>query len=85
MYNINGFDNEYEFVKYLNGKRIMELNPMFEELIKYLFPNARGDSIIKSWRNHYKQKTDVFIIPLPQNMPCLNISSYISNLAYLYI
>lgn len=61
MYNINGFDNEYEFVKYLNGKRIMRLNPMFEELIKYLFSNARGDSIIKSWRNHYKQKTDVFI------------------------
>ena len=27
MYNINGFDNEYEFVKYLNGKKISELNP----------------------------------------------------------
>ena len=27
MSNINGFDNEFEFVKYLNGKQIRELNP----------------------------------------------------------
>lgn len=27
MSDISGFDNEYEFVKYLNNKKISELNP----------------------------------------------------------
>ena len=61
MSNINGYDNEYEFVQYLNGKRIKELNPLFRELIDELFPMEVEDTVIKSWRNHNKQKTDVFI------------------------
>lgn len=61
MNNINGFDNEYEFVKYLNGKRIIELTPIFKELIERIFLDADDYDLIKSWRNHYKQKTDIFI------------------------
>ena len=61
MSNISGFDNEYEFVKYLNNKKVCELNPMFRNLIDGLFPDVNEKYIIKSWRNHYKQKTDVFI------------------------
>ena len=61
MNNINGFDNEYEFVKYLNGKRVIELNPIFKELIERIFPDIDDYALIKSWRNHYKQKTDIFI------------------------
>ena len=61
MSNINGYENEYEFVQYLNGKRIKELNPLFRELIDELFPMEGEDTVIKSWRNHNKQKTDVFI------------------------
>ena len=61
MSDISGFDNEYEFVKYLNNKKIYELNPLFRNLIECLFPNVNENYIIKSWRNHYKQKTDVFI------------------------
>ena len=34
MSTINGYDNEFEFVKELNGKMINELNPMFYDLIK---------------------------------------------------
>lgn len=52
---INGFDNEYEFVKYLNKKSVNELNPMFRGLIDELFPNVLGSSVITCWRNHYKQ------------------------------
>ena len=58
---ISGSDNEFEFVKYLNGKKILELNPLFEELIYKLFPLEQPTSIIKSWRNHYNQKSDIFI------------------------
>lgn len=61
MNKITGKNNEYEFVKYLNGKRISELNPMFRDLIDELFPNQQPNSIIKSWKNHYKEKSDIFI------------------------
>ena len=61
MSKITGKNNEYEFVKYLNGKRISELNPMFRDLIDELFPNQQPNSIIKSCKNHYKEKSDIFI------------------------
>lgn len=61
MSEINGFDNEYEFVKYLNDKKINELSPMYSDLIDYLFPEQNKNFLIKCWRNHYKQKSDIFI------------------------
>lgn len=61
MSDISGFDNEYEFVKYLNNKKISELNPLFRSFIDKLFPSTKENLIIKSWRNHYSQKTDIFI------------------------
>jgi len=61
MTNITGKNNEYEFVKYLNGKKISELNPMFMGLIDKLFPYESHSSIIKSWKNRYKEKSDIFI------------------------
>jgi len=61
MTNINGKDNEYEFVKYLNNKKISQLNPMFRDLIDALFEHANEDSIIKCWLNHFKEKSDIFI------------------------
>ena len=61
MTEINGFDNEFEFVKYLNGKRVGELNPMFREVIDTIFYCINDDDVIKCWRNHYPQKSDIFI------------------------
>ena len=61
MTNISGTDNEYEFIKYLNNKKISELNPMFKNLINTLFPNENNKSNIKSWKNIYKEKSDIFI------------------------
>jgi len=58
---ISGKDNEYEFVKYLNGKTISELNPMFRDLIDELFPDESVKSEIKCWQNHFKEKSDIFI------------------------
>lgn len=59
--NISGKDNEFEFVKYLNGKKILELNPMFRNFIDDLFHFEDENSIIKCWMNHYPQKSDIFI------------------------
>lgn len=82
MNNINGFDNEYEFVKYLNGKRVIELNPIFKELIEKLFPNVDDYDLIKSWRNHYKQKTDVFI-KINGTMKGISIKKGIKNSVHI--
>ena len=58
---MNGKENEYEFVKNLNNKKIKYLNPLLYSLLKYLFPNESEEAIIKCWLNHYPQKTDVLI------------------------
>ena len=54
MTNISGTDNEYEFIKYLNNKKISELNPMFKNLINTLFPSENNKSNIKCWKNQLK-------------------------------
>ena len=56
MNSINGFDNEFDFVKYLNNKKIKELNPVFRELVDKLFGFKNENYIIKCWRNHYSKK-----------------------------
>ena len=62
MSNINGYYNEYRFVKYLNGKKIGQLNPMFRFLIIKLFPGYKENMIIKCWKNKELQKADIFIM-----------------------
>ena len=57
----NGYDNEYEFVKYLNRKMVKDVHPLFREIIDYLYPNCSGNDEIKAWKNHYPQKSDIFI------------------------
>ncbi len=61
MSEINGFDNEFAFVLELNNKVIKELTPLCRDLIETIFPNENENSIIKCWRNHLKQKTDILI------------------------
>lgn len=58
---ISGYDNEYEFVKYLNGKKVGEIHPLLREVIDNLYPNCDEKYEIKAWRNHYLQKSDIFI------------------------
>ncbi len=59
--NINGYSNEYYFVKYLNGKYIKELNPMFKMLIEDLYGLLEDNLVIKCWLNDKPQKADFFI------------------------
>ena len=56
-----GKENEYEFVKNLNNKKISELNPLLYSLLESLFPEESKNSVIKCWLNHYPQKTDILI------------------------
>lgn len=58
---INGYDNEFEFVKSLNRKHIYELNPMFREFIEDLYGIVNEQYMITCWKNKLPQKTDIFI------------------------
>ena len=58
---MEGFKNEYDFVIAINNKKVNELNPMLQDLIYTIFNNIKDNEIIKAWRNHYNQKTDVLI------------------------
>lgn len=48
MSNISGIANEKEFVKYLNRKRVGELNPLFHEMIDKLYANSKENYIIRA-------------------------------------
>lgn len=58
---MEGYENEYNFVLCLNNKKVCELNPILHDLVCCIFKNVKDEDLIKSWTNHYKQKTDVFI------------------------
>lgn len=58
---INGFQNEDEFVKYLNNKTINNLNPIFQDLIFDLYGNISEKEIIKCQLNPNKQKADILL------------------------
>ena len=57
----NGKQNEFDFVLMLNGKKISELDPNSYDLIHAVYNNIEDDNVIKAWKNHFKQKTDVMI------------------------
>ena len=58
---MKGYENEYDFVIAINNKKPYELNPILQELIYSIFNNIQNNQIIKAWRNHYNQKSDILI------------------------
>ena len=59
----SGFENEYEFVDYYNGKRIGELDPISMDLFKEIYKKEFPDNfLIKCFINLNKQKSDIIVI-----------------------
>ena len=52
---INGFQNEIIIAKYLNNKKVKEVNPIFKDLITKLYRNIDEESIIKSQIDYTKK------------------------------
>ena len=52
---INGFQNEIIIAKYLNNKKVREVNPIFKDLITKLYRNIDEESIIKSQIDYTKK------------------------------
>ena len=57
----NGIRNEYMFIQALNDKKINEINFLLQELILYLFPHIRKDTVIKCYKNIEYEKGDICI------------------------
>lgn len=58
---VSGLDNEFHFVQYFNNKKIKDLDPIGQEFINALYPEVDEAREIKCWKNHYPQKTDIFL------------------------
>ena len=53
-----GIINEYRFVEFINNKTLRELTFLLQELILFLFPHIKENTIIKYF-NYYVQNTNV--------------------------
>lgn len=58
---MNGIDNEFSFVLEFNNKKVKELNPLLHKIIEEIYYDINEEDLIKAWRNHQKQKTDIFL------------------------
>lgn len=58
---INGYQNEHEFSKYLNGRRVKFLNPLFKKMIFTLFDNVVDNDIIRTYIDYENRKYDLVI------------------------
>ena len=58
---MNGINNEYNFVLAFNNMKVKKLNPLLHKIIEDIYYNIDEEDTIKAWRNHRKQKTDIFL------------------------
>lgn len=58
---INGYQNEEEFARYLNGKKFGRVNPIFQDLLYKLYKNIDFNDTIICWVNKSKRKADIYI------------------------
>lgn len=59
--NINGYQNEIDFINYLNNKKFKELNIMMQEFIKALYPKIKNDDYIDAYKYGRYAKADMII------------------------
>lgn len=58
---IDGYQNEEEFVNYLNRKKVDQVNPMFYDFLTSIFEKIHNNDVIYAWKNDQIEKADIFI------------------------
>lgn len=76
--NISGYQNELEISRYLNGKKIRQLNPNFFDLITEIYGNLDPELIIHTKIDYTKKKFDM-IIDIDKNIKRISIKKGICN------
>lgn len=61
-YEIDGYQNENEFVRSLNRKKFSSLLPNFQDLLLNLYGNLDYDSVVYCRKDYEKKKFDIEII-----------------------
>lgn len=56
-----GYQNEFEFINYLNGKRYGELNILIQDLLKKLYPDVEKTDIITAYKYGRYAKVDIVV------------------------
>lgn len=56
-----GYQNEIDFINYLNNKKYKEVNILFQELLKQLYPNIRENDVIGAYKYGRYAKVDMVI------------------------
>ena len=56
-----GKKNEYLFIDAIDNKKFHELNFLLQNLILYLFPNVKYDTVITCYKNVEYEKADICI------------------------
>ena len=56
-----GFQNEWDFFNYLNGKKVGEINSSFKEMLASIYENLTDDMTIKCYVDMAKNKEDMWI------------------------
>ncbi len=57
----SGYTNEWDFINYLNNKRYRALHPLMQEVIDYLYPYIKPDTIIYASKYGKYAKTDIVV------------------------
>lgn len=56
-----GHKNEHDFVNALNGKKVCELDFLLQELVLFLFPSVKYNSVVYCYKNVEYEKGDICI------------------------
>lgn len=75
---INGYQNECEFSKYLNGRKIKNLNLLFQDFIHRLYGIVNEDLYVKCNVDYNKKKYDI-IININNDIRRISIKKGIKN------
>ena len=76
--NKSGFENENKLIKYMNDKKVKELNKNLKEFIYFLFNNINEESNIKVLEGKKGQKPDI-IISIDNNIKRISIKKGSGN------
>ena len=60
-YKIDGFQNEAQFVNYLHGKRVKDLEPIYQDMLRKLYGDVSKWRKVKAVVDKTKKKYDIVI------------------------
>ncbi len=77
-YKIDGFQNEAQFVNYLHGKRVKDLEPIYQDMLRKLYGDVSKWRKVKAVVDKTKKKYDI-VIQIGKEKKKISIKKGINN------